>query len=134
MITDKIDAITKIPPWYLLSKPPAPRSVKIELSGRCNYRCGFCALRTRESQPKEDMDLEFFKRITLEMKDEGVDEIGVTSPYTATADWNVTLVSHGDAWIEVCLFGLNAQLVEDFNLSTNTGAVTLRRNGDFASN
>ena|SRR3990167_5713039 len=75
-ITDRIDAITKIPSWYLLPKPPAPRSVKIELSGRCNYRCGFCALRTREAQPKEDMDLDFFKRITLEMRDDGVDEIG----------------------------------------------------------
>ena len=38
--------------------------------------CGFCALRTRQNQPKEDMDLAFFKRITREMREAGVEEIG----------------------------------------------------------
>lgn len=77
MITDKIDAITKIPSTHLRADPPAPRSVKIELTGRCNYRCGFCALRTRKVQPKGDMDFGFFKRIALEMREAGVEEIGV---------------------------------------------------------
>ena len=76
-ITDRIDATTRIPPAYLKAAPPAPRSVKIEVSPRCNYRCGFCALRTREVQPKWDMDLGLFKRITREMRDAGVEEIGV---------------------------------------------------------
>ena len=77
MITDKIDAITMIPGTHLKAAPPAPRSVKIELTGRCNYRCGFCALRTRQVQPRGDMSLEFFKRITIEMRNAGVEEIGV---------------------------------------------------------
>lgn len=77
MITDKIDNITKIPEAYMKAELPAPKSVKIELSPRCNYRCGFCALRTREKQPKDDMDFSLFKRITKEMKDSGVEEIGV---------------------------------------------------------
>jgi hypothetical protein len=76
-ITEKIDAITEIPPAYRVQAPPAPRSVKIELTGRCNYRCGFCALRTREKQPKDDMDFELFKRITTEMREAGVQEIGM---------------------------------------------------------
>jgi len=76
MITERIDAVTKIPPAYLKAECPAPRSVKIEISPRCNYRCGFCALRTREEQPKSDMDFEFFKRITREMRDAGVEEVG----------------------------------------------------------
>ena len=63
-ITDRIDNTTKIPPQYLKAALPAPRSVKIEISPRCNYRCGFCALRTREVQPKWDMDFELFKRVT----------------------------------------------------------------------
>ena len=67
-ITDRIDSITRIPEAYLKAAPPAPRSVKIEISPRCNYRCGFCALRTREMQPKWDMDFELFKRITREMR------------------------------------------------------------------
>lgn len=75
-ITARIDAITRIPEAYRQPAPPAPKSVKIELTGRCNYRCGFCALRTRQIQPKTDMDLDFFKRITTEMREAGVEEIG----------------------------------------------------------
>ena len=51
-ITENIDAITHIPPEYLRPDPPAPRSVKVELSSLCNYLCGFCALRMRPEQPK----------------------------------------------------------------------------------
>ena len=76
MITERIDAITKIAPEYLQTVLAAPKSVKIELSPRCNYRCGFCALRTRKIQPKKDMDFSFFKRVTREMREAGVEEIG----------------------------------------------------------
>src|SRR6476620_3006340 len=75
-ITSRIDNITRIPAAYLKADLPAPKSVKIEISPRCNYRCGFCALRTRESQPKWDMDFDLFKRITREMREGGVEEIG----------------------------------------------------------
>ena len=76
-IKQRIDAITGIPQEYLHTILPAPKSVKIEISPRCNYRCGFCALRTREKQPKEDMDFGLFCRITREMREAGVEEIGV---------------------------------------------------------
>lgn len=76
-ITQRIDAITRIPDPYLTACPPAPRSVKIEISPRCNYRCGYCALRRRDTQPKWDMDFALFKRITREMHDAGVEEIGL---------------------------------------------------------
>ncbi len=56
---------------------PAPKSVKVELTGRCNYRCGFCALRLREEQPKYDMDMALFRRIADEMKAAGVEELGL---------------------------------------------------------
>lgn len=76
-ITKRIDAITLVPQHYRMARPPAPKSVKIEISPRCNYRCGFCALRTREVQPKWDMDFDLFKRITREMREAGVEEIGL---------------------------------------------------------
>lgn len=76
-ITQRIDEVTKIPARYLKPKCPAPVSVKIEISPRCNFRCGFCALRTREQQPKHDIDFELFKRATTEMKAAGVREIGL---------------------------------------------------------
>jgi MoaA/NifB/PqqE/SkfB family radical SAM enzyme len=51
--------------------------VKIELTGRCNYRCGFCALRTRQNQPKGDMGFDLFRRATGDMRCCGVEEIGL---------------------------------------------------------
>jgi MoaA/NifB/PqqE/SkfB family radical SAM enzyme len=76
-ITDRIDAVTKVTPQYWRADCPAPKSVKIEVSPRCNYRCGFCAVRARENQPLEDMDFGLFSRITSEMREAGVEEIGV---------------------------------------------------------
>lgn len=76
-ITERIDSVTYISPERMRAKLPAPKSVKIEVSPRCNYRCGFCALRTREAQPHDDMDFGLFKRITREMREAGVEEIGL---------------------------------------------------------
>lgn len=76
-ITERIDAVTRIPEEYRAATLPAPRSVKIELTGRCNYRCGFCALRERQAQPLGDMDFELFKEITTQMRVAGVQEIGL---------------------------------------------------------
>jgi MoaA/NifB/PqqE/SkfB family radical SAM enzyme len=91
-ITERIDQITHIPKEYLTPTPPAPKSVKIELTSKCNYRCKFCPLVTREAKPQV-MDFDLFKRITKEMLEVGVEEIGVfffgeslTSPdYTVEA-------------------------------------------------
>jgi radical SAM protein with 4Fe4S-binding SPASM domain len=77
LITERIDRTTRIPLEYYRAVLPAPRSVKIEISPRCNYRCGFCALRTRDVQPRWDMDFGLFKRITREMREAGVEEVGV---------------------------------------------------------
>ena len=77
MITARIDAITAIPASVLRADAQAPRAVKIELTGRCNYRCGFCALREREHQPTADLDWSLFTRITGEMREAGVEEIGL---------------------------------------------------------
>jgi hypothetical protein len=95
-ITERIDHITRIPPARLLANPPAPRSVKIEISPRCNYRCGFCALRTREVQPKWDMDFGLYRRITREMREAGVEEIGVF--YLGESFMNPRLLVDCIAW------------------------------------
>ncbi len=95
-ITERIDNITRIPPAYRHARPPAPKSVKIEISPRCNYRCGFCALRTREVQPKWDMDFRLFQRITREMREAGVEEIGVF--YLGESFMNPRLLVDCIAW------------------------------------
>lgn len=75
MITERIDAITRVTETATVR--PAPRSVKIELTGTCNYRCGFCALRTRDAQPTVDMPFPLFQRLAGEMRDAGVEELGL---------------------------------------------------------
>lgn len=95
-ITERIDNITRIPSEFRHAQPPAPKSVKIEISPRCNYRCGFCALRTREIQPKWDMDFRLFQRITREMREAGVEEIGVF--YLGESFMNPRLLVECIAW------------------------------------
>lgn len=75
-ITARIDAITRIPPEYRCQRPPAPRSVKIELTARCDFNCFFCATAKR-LRTKADMDQGFFRRIVAEMRAAGVEELGV---------------------------------------------------------
>ena len=74
-ITGRIDRITEV--RDPAPRMPAPRSVKVELTGRCNYRCGFCALRTRDQQPQRDLDLGLFRRLAREMREAGVEELGL---------------------------------------------------------
>lgn len=75
-ITDRIDRITGISPEYRGTVLPAPRSVKIELTGRCNFACSFCA-RSKVLRPQADMDRTFFENITVEMRAAGVEELGL---------------------------------------------------------
>ncbi|MGZ5662127.1 MAG: hypothetical protein ACXWG6_12240, partial [Usitatibacter sp.] len=74
-ITSRIDAITKIPVRYLAETLPAPRSVKIELTSQCNYRCGYCAHRLRMKQ-RGEMEWGLYTRLVAEMVDAGVEELG----------------------------------------------------------
>jgi len=76
MITERIDAITHIGEEYLHTVLPAPKSVKIEITQRCNYRCAFCAL-TQRPTSVGDLDMDLFKRMTREMFEAGTTEIGM---------------------------------------------------------
>ena len=75
-ITERIDNITRIPPDFQTVTPPAPPSVKIELTARCDFQCFFCASAFK-LRSKQDMDFDFFKRIVREMRDAGVEELGL---------------------------------------------------------
>lgn len=75
-ITERIDAITGVPETHRREDPPAPKSVKIELTSRCDHNCSFCARNTR-NRPPGDMDFEFFKDKAQEMRKAGVQELGM---------------------------------------------------------
>ena len=76
LITDRIDAITRISKEYRGTFLPAPKSVKIELTATCNYKCSFC---TKSLNNHEDghMDKALYMRLIREMRDAGVEELGV---------------------------------------------------------
>ena len=75
-ITERIDRITRLDAEYRFPAPPVPRSVKIELSARCDLQCFFCASAQRLRR-KADIDPLFFRRILTEMRGLGVEEIGL---------------------------------------------------------
>ena len=75
-ITQRIDKITEIPDQYRHIVLPAPPSVKIELTSHCNFRCSFCAHQLHGKQFGH-MSWEFFKKIALDMRESGVEELGL---------------------------------------------------------
>lgn len=75
-ITERIDAVTGIEASHRTEAPPAPRSVKIELTARCNLACSFCA-RSMMLRRQTDMDRSFYERLAIEMRSAGVEELGL---------------------------------------------------------
>ncbi len=75
-IADKVDKHTHVPKEKFVLKPPFPDAIKIEITGRCNYLCSFCATK-RGNRPIGDIDPDFLKRILHEAKSVGVKEIGM---------------------------------------------------------
>ena len=75
-ITSRIDRITDIPAEYRGTVIPAPKSVKIELTSKCNFGCSFCAHKLN-GKDHGDMDIDFYERIVKEMRSAGVEELGL---------------------------------------------------------
>jgi MoaA/NifB/PqqE/SkfB family radical SAM enzyme len=75
-ITDKIDNVTGIPDEYRKTELPAPISVKIELTSRCNFKCAFCATGYK-LRDKGEMDETFYLKLLDDLKASGVQEVGM---------------------------------------------------------
>ena len=76
MITKRIDNITDIPKEYRKTIIPAPPSVKIELTARCDLKCSFCAS-SHKLREIGDMDFNLLTEILIDLKKAGVKEIGL---------------------------------------------------------
>src|SRR3990167_7426341 len=74
-ICERIDGVTLVDAPYLTVTPPAPRSVKIELTANCNYRCSYCVKSLRSDNG--EMPREMFSRIIREIYNAGVEELGL---------------------------------------------------------
>jgi len=75
-IMQKVDKHSHVPKEKLVLHPPFPDAIKIEITGRCNYNCSFCALK-KSLRKTGDMDKNFLYRILWEAKSIGVKEIGM---------------------------------------------------------
>jgi len=75
-IIDRVDASTHVSQERFTCKPPFPRSVKVEITSACNYRCSFCA--TKSSTRKHGvMDIVFYRDLMKKLVIDGVEEVGV---------------------------------------------------------
>ncbi|MCH7833204.1 MAG: radical SAM protein [Proteobacteria bacterium] len=75
-ITERVDAITGIDGHRRGAAPPCPKSCKIELTARCNFKCSFCATADK-LRDKGDMDWDFYLKLLKDLRRAGVEEIGV---------------------------------------------------------
>ncbi|HYD67216.1 radical SAM protein [Azospirillum sp.] len=75
-ITARVDAITALDTAWRGARPPVPRSVKIELTARCDLQCFFCATGYK-LRDKADIDWGLLTRLLKEMREAGVEEIGL---------------------------------------------------------
>jgi radical SAM protein with 4Fe4S-binding SPASM domain len=74
-ISARIDNVTGIPPSHRAEVIPPPRSVKVELTSRCNFVCSFCVKSLLPTN--DDMKREDFSRWMRELHDYGVVEAGL---------------------------------------------------------
>lgn len=75
-ITERIDAITLIPPSYRIPAPPPPRSAKIEVTARCDFKCFFCATGMK-LRTTGHMSRGLYAKIIQDLRQAGVEELGV---------------------------------------------------------
>jgi organic radical activating enzyme len=75
-ITSRVHRLASLDSEYRSPVPPLPRSVKIELTARCDFQCAFCASHTRP-RTKSDMPWERYARLARELRKLGVEQLGV---------------------------------------------------------
>ena len=67
-ITNHIDHVAALACEYRSPVPPVPKSVKIELTGRCDFQCFFCASHTRPRE-RSDMAWEVYARRARQLRE-----------------------------------------------------------------
>jgi hypothetical protein len=75
-IMARIERIADLASAHRTPAPPLPRSVKIELTARCDFQCWFCASHARP-RARSDMPWERYARLARELRGLGVEQLGV---------------------------------------------------------
>lgn len=75
-ITTRVEGLATLAAEYRSPVPPVPKSVKMELTARCDFQCYFCASHTRP-RARSDMPWERYTRYARELRELGVEQLGV---------------------------------------------------------
>lgn len=75
-IKDRISETSNIPQELLSEYPPIPKTVKIEITSRCDLKCFFCSV-TYKKQDGHDIDPDLLFKLLRDAKDAGVQEVGL---------------------------------------------------------
>lgn len=75
MITERIDEATGIPQEYRKTIVPPPKSIKVSLDDRCQFKCSFCS--SSEADKSGQMPWDMYTKLVDEMVKEGIGEIGL---------------------------------------------------------
>jgi hypothetical protein len=75
-ITDRIGQTFNVSDEFLSETPPVPKSAKIEVTSRCDFKCFFCAHTFRDDD-HVDIAPELLYKILTEMAEAGVEEVGL---------------------------------------------------------
>lgn len=135
-VTERIDAITHIPVDYRKEELPAPPSVKIELTGKCNHKCRFCGTGTG-LRDVGNMEWELYTRLVQEMVDAGVKELGMfylgeSFLYPRLTD---AIKFAKDTGIEYCFITTNGTAIKERQISDamKAGLNSLKWSFNYAS-
>jgi radical SAM protein with 4Fe4S-binding SPASM domain len=75
-IAQRLAAVRELPGSAQSTRPPLPKSAKLELTSRCNLGCFFCASHQRP-RDLSDMDWTLFTRLARELRTAGVEQLGL---------------------------------------------------------
>lgn len=75
-IATRVAAVRELDAKHRSVAPPLPKSVKVELTARCDLRCFFCAGQIRP-RAKGEMPRALFERIAQELRRLGTEQLGL---------------------------------------------------------
>lgn len=75
-ISERVSEIVNIPDDRLSITPPVPKSIKIEITSHCDFKCYFCQL-TMQDRAKGNIDDKLLYKILDESIAAGVEEVGL---------------------------------------------------------
>ena len=75
-IRERVAETSHVAPELQRPRPPFPKKAKVEITSRCDLRCFFCQ-HTYDTRPHGDIDPELLTRLLVELRDMGVEELGL---------------------------------------------------------